>query len=110
MSKGKRLREQRQGEQADEQSSPYPAGALSYELKPLDASLDEGRAQVARWTLRPVPIIPGKEMRANFIPTLHVRFDAATPIVGGAAVLDILGEVRDYIRSAVLPPLVGFLQ
>jgi hypothetical protein len=79
-------------------------------ITPLDASLDEGRVQVARWTLQPIPIVPGREMRVNFFPTIHVRFDSATPLVGGAAVLGILGEVRDYIVSEVLPPLAFFLR
>ena len=69
--------------------------------------MPEGRALVARWAA--VPIDPAKPMHVGFKPVLGVSFAPGTPLVADTPVLEVLGEIRDHIMSAVLPPLVGFL-
>jgi hypothetical protein len=71
----------------------------------------KGRTQVAWWRTGTFePIDPKKKMRLNVRASLSVGFAPATPIVGGAPVLDVLREINDHIVSHVLPPLVGFLK
>jgi hypothetical protein len=68
----------------------------------------EGRTRVARWPM--LPIDPDKPMHMNFRPALDVVFDAGTPLVAEAPVLDVLREIDNHIVGRVLPPLVGFLK
>lgn len=68
----------------------------------------EGRTRVARWPM--LPIDPSKPMHMNFRPTLDVVFEANTPLVAEAPVLEVLREINDHIVSRIGPPLVGFLK
>jgi hypothetical protein len=69
----------------------------------------DGRTQIGRWDGM-FPIDPRREMRVNLRPTLNVVFHSATPLVGGAAVIDVLVGVNDYIVGDVLSLLSPFLK